>query len=445
MTTPADARTPADAPADVELLVGPVAHGGHCVARLDGRVVFVRHALPGERVRAVVTEGTDTSRFLRADAVQVLEASPDRVEPPCPYAGPGRCGGCDWQHASLPAQRRLKASVVAEAMARFGHLDVDVVVEPVPGDRDGLGWRTRVQYAVAADGRLGLRRHRSHDVIAIDDCRIAHPEVTATGATSVGWPAGDGVEVIGTELGERGLVWRLGQTDPGARAPGAPVVPPLPGRPLTGALAVGADGVRTRLAGRTRVREQAAGRAWRVALDGFWQVHPGAADTLVAAVRAGLRPRAGDRVGDLYAGVGLFAGALATDVGPTGSVLAVEADRRAVADARRNLHDVLTVTVRTDRVEAVGAFGPVDLVVLDPPRSGAGRRVVARIAEAGPRAVAYVACDPVALARDVATFAGYGYTLTSVRAFDMFPMTHHVECVAILTPLVASGGQAALS
>jgi tRNA/tmRNA/rRNA uracil-C5-methylase (TrmA/RlmC/RlmD family) len=415
----------------LELTVGPVAHGGHCVARADGRVVFVRHALPGERVRARVTEGASTSRFLRADAVAVLEAAADRVDPPCPFAGPGRCGGCDWQHVSLAGQRRLKAEVVAQAMSRFAGVDRRVEVEPVHGDEAGLGWRTRVHYAVDAEGRVGLRAHRSHEVVPLDVCRIAHPEVTATGVTRVRWPGTLGLDVVGTPGGERGLVWHPG---PGVRPTGLPA---LPGAPLAGALMV-TGATRTRLAGRGWVRQEAAGRSWRVSLDSFWQVHPGAADTLVDAVRRGLRARPGERVADLYAGVGLFAGALAADVGPTGHVLAVEADARAVADARRNLHDVPAVALREGRVDRVD-LGDVDLVVLDPPRSGAGRAVVADIARATPRAVAYVACDPVALARDVATFAGHGYQLSGLRAFDLFPMTGHVECVAVLTPVAGAG------
>ena len=164
-----------------EVEVGPVAHGGHCVSRHDGRVVFVRHALPGERVRVTVTEGHGGSPYWRADAVEVLAASPDRVAPPCPWAGPGRCGGCDWQHASLAAQRALKAAVVQEQLSRLAGIDRDVTVEPVPGDDGGLGWRTRVQYAVDDDGTAGLRRHRSHEVVHLDSCRIAHPLVESAG------------------------------------------------------------------------------------------------------------------------------------------------------------------------------------------------------------------------------------------------------------------------
>lgn len=375
-----------------------VAHGGHCVARHEGRVVFVRHALPGERVIAEVSEGAPGDRYWRADAVEVLDASPDRVEPPCPYAGPGRCGGCDWQHAALAVQRLLKGDVVAEQLRRLAGIERSVEVEPVPGDHGGLDWRTRVRYAVDQAGRVGLRRHRSHEVVAVDRCRIAHPAIAQPAVL------------------------------PGDR---------VPGRDVTAVVSAGGavlvDG-RGRTGG-SNAREVAAGRDWRVSAGGFWQVHPGLADVLVDAVLDALAPQPGERALDLYSGVGLFAGALADRVGADGQIVAVESNARAVADARRNLHAVSSVRLVTGRVEQELPrldLDGVDVVVLDPPRTGAGRRVVAALAALQPRALAYVACDPAALARDVAVFAGHGYGLTALRAFDAFPMTHHVECVALL-------------
>jgi tRNA/tmRNA/rRNA uracil-C5-methylase (TrmA/RlmC/RlmD family) len=342
--------------------VGPVAHGGHCVARVaegeDSRVVFVRHALPGERVDVVLTEGTDGDRFWRGDAVAVHEAAADRVEPPCPYAGPGLCGGCDFQHVALPAQRRLKAAVVREQLQRLAGLDVQVEVEAVPGDVDGLRWRTRQRYVRLPDGRRGMRKHRSHDVVPVDKCLLEAP----TG------PSYD-------------------------------------------------------------VR----GRRFTVADDGFWQVHPGAPETLVGAVLDLLRPQPGESVLDLYAGVGLFASFLADAVGPGARVVAVEGNRAAADAGRTNLGDRAEVaTGPVDAVLDTAHPGPVDLVVLDPPREGARRRVVEQVVARSPRAVAYVACDPAALARDVAIFAEGGYRLRALRAFDLFPMTSHVECVAHL-------------
>jgi tRNA/tmRNA/rRNA uracil-C5-methylase (TrmA/RlmC/RlmD family) len=379
-----------------------VAHGGFVVARHEGVVVFVRHALPGERVVVEVTEGQEGDRFLRADAVEVLEPSPHRVTPPCPFARPGLCGGCDFQHVSLPVQRELKAAVVGEQLRRLAGLEVDVTVEPVPGDAGGLGWRTRVQWAIAPDGTPGLRKHRSHDVVAVDVCRIAHPGLPSV--TDSDWPDATSVEALVSSTGER---LRLVSTGDGATfADGPPVL-----------------------------HEQARGRDWQVTGSGFWQVHPGAAETLVAAVLDGLDPQPGERAADLYAGVGLFSAALAERVGTSGRVVAIESDAVAVEDAAVNLADLPQVEPVADRVDRAlrrGAVGPVDVVVLDPPRTGAKREVVSAIAARGPRSVAYVACDPAALARDVAIFAEHGYTLRSLRAFDLFPMTQHVECVAVL-------------
>ncbi|HYO38843.1 MAG TPA: TRAM domain-containing protein [Nocardioidaceae bacterium] len=384
-----------------------IAHGGFAVARHEGVVVFVRHALPGERVVAEVTEGREGDRFLRADAVEVLEPSPDRVEPPCPYARPGRCGGCDLQHATLPAQRALKAAVVSEQLQRLAGLDVDVEVEPVPGDTHGLGWRTRVQWAVTPDGTPGLRRHRSHEVVPVDRCLIASDELPDVVGSS--WPQASSVEAIVSATGQR---LRLATTRDGSTYADGPLV----------------------------LREQAVGRPWQVTGSGFWQVHPGAADALVTAVLEGIAPAQGEHALDLYSGVGLFAAALADAVGPTGHVLAVESDAGAAADAAVNLADLPQVAVLQQRVDraltGTGGSGPqvrsADLVVLDPPRTGAKRDVVAGIAALKPRAVGYVACDPAALARDVSYFAAHGYALSSLRAFDLFPMTSHVECVAHL-------------
>ena len=384
--------------------VGPVAHGGHFVARHEGRVIFVRHTLPGERVEVVVTEGDEGSSFLRADAVEVLTASPDRVPQPCPFAGPGRCGGCDFQHVTLPAQRELKAAVVREQLTRLARLDVDVVVEPVPGDRDGLDWRTRVQFAVDRSGRPGLHKHRSRRIEHVDRCLIAHPALPPV--LDRRWPGYDGVEAIVSATGERLRV-------------------------LSGRHRVDLDGP-------DALHEEVLGRAFEVSGSGFWQVHPGAARALTQAVLEALDPRPGDTALDLYSGVGLFSAFLAERVGETGQVLAVESDPVAVADAERNLADLPQVTAVVDRVERAlerGAAGDrADVVVLDPPRVGAKRDVVAAVAALAPRAVAHVACDPGALARDVAIFAEHGYALRSLRAFDIFPMTHHVECVALLVP-----------
>jgi tRNA/tmRNA/rRNA uracil-C5-methylase (TrmA/RlmC/RlmD family) len=414
-----------------------VAHGGHCVARLDGRVVFVRHALPGERVRAVVTERR--GGYLRADAVRVLTPSPDRVEPPCPYARPGRCGGCDFQHATPAAQREMKAAVLREHLSRTARLPADRVeplgvrVEPLPGGP--LGWRSRVQYAVAADGRLGFHRYRSHDVVPVDRCPIAHPAIQALPLTGQRWPAG-WLDVVASSTGDVTVLSRRARRGGGPGGRGGDRGGRGGDRGGRGGDRGGRGGTDL-VSGAGLVRERAAGRDWTLGADAFWQVHPAAPDILAEAVRQLLAPRPGEHALDLYSGAGLFAAAVAADVGAAGRVTAVEADPRGVAAARHSLTDLPWLRAyRADvAAELRGTRWPrVDLVVLDPPRAGVGAAVVEGVARRRPRAVAYVSCDPAAFARDVAAFAAAGYRLDRLRGYDAFPMTHHVECVGLLTP-----------
>jgi tRNA/tmRNA/rRNA uracil-C5-methylase (TrmA/RlmC/RlmD family) len=381
------AKGPSRVGARLELEVGPVAHGGHCVARVPAgpaghpqepapdRVVFVRHALPGERVVVEITEGGDGDSFWRADAVEVLQASPERVPPPCPYARPGGCGGCDFQHVVPAAQRELKAAVVREQLSRLAGLDLDVEVEAVPPT---LRWRTRMQYVDLPGGAKGLHQHRSKQVVAIDDCLI---DASRSGAGRTESVVDAALETVATTYGTH---------------------------------------------------------TFSTVPDGFWQSHLEAPRVLVETVMRALRPAPGERVLDLYAGVGLFGAFLADAVGPTGLVVAVEGAREACRHASANLgRDLVRAPVEivhgtVDRVLGSSFDEPFDLVVLDPPREGARRKVVEQIVGRAPRAVAYVACDPAALARDLATFAGLGYVLRRLTAFDLFPMTHHVECVAHL-------------
>ena len=437
----------------VEVTAGDVAHGGWCVARPgDGPVVFVRHALPGERVLARITEVT--TRLARAEAVQILAASPDRVTPPCRHAVPGGCGGCDWQHAALPAQRLLKAAVIRQQLRRMAGLDREITVEALPGDEagdqpgdepgdePGLGWRTRVQFAVREDGVAGLRAHRSHRIIDVGQCLIAHRAITDLELTSQRWPGETSVEaLVGTGSGERAVIVSPGRsagTSAGHLAADAVLRRARP-----------QDHRLTPVRGRGYLSRHAVGRDWRVSAGAFWQVHPAAADVLADAVLAGLEPRPGDVALDLYCGAGLFAGVLAPLVGPSGTVIGVEADDAAVRDARHNLREYSWARVHKGDVTAVlrrGGLPPARLAVADPPRSGLAREVVDYLGTAGNgiSRLAYVSCDPATLARDIGLLSGRGWTLDGLRAFDAFPMTHHVECVAILSAAALSISQASL-
>lgn len=371
------------------LTVGNVAAGGGCVGRApDGRVVFVRHALPGETVRVVVT--SEGSKFLRADAVEVLSGSADRVVPECAFAGPGLCGGCDWQHASPAAQLGFKTSLVEEQLRRVAGFSWSGAVEAVA---PVLGWRTRVQWA----GGVGFHRHRSAEVQVVDRCLIAAP-----GASAPPGPLGETVEVFAVD-DQRAVV-------------------------AAGRIVAGAHGVRT----------EVLGRSFEVAGGGFWQVHVAAPTVLAGAVLAGLDPQVGESAVDLYGGVGLFASLIGQRVGPSGSVLIVEASARACADAARNTDDQQWVRVRTATVDVSLVRGLAgrrpDVIVLDPPRAGAGLEVSAALAALRPRALAYVSCDAATFARDLRVFLEAGWSVSSLRAFDLYPQTEHVELVTLLAP-----------
>ncbi|WP_462417409.1 class I SAM-dependent RNA methyltransferase [Kytococcus sp. Marseille-QA3725] len=411
----------------VVLDVGEIAHGGHCVARTEqGQVVFVRHALPGEQVEAVVTEGGSTSRFLRADAVEVHRASPDRRRAPCRYAGPGGCGGCDLQHATPEAQLELKRDVLVGQLRRLAHLEPPVEMRALPdGDGPaGLRWRTRVEFTTDRSGVPGLRRHRSHEVVPVQDCLIATEAVVE--AVAPGTPREHGVRgvdvvdpagspAVAVELGERGRV--LGQEPTVEERTASPEGDPLP----------------VRLGAR-----------------GFWQVHPAAVPTYVQHVLAETAPRPGERVWDLFSGSGAFTVPLALAVGPTGEVLAVEGHEPAVDACAAALEEHAPGTPADllvgDVAESLAQWdgGVPDLVVLDPPRAGAGRAVMQAVHDSGASRVAYVACDPAALARDLGTAVEIGWDVVRVVGFDAFPNTHHVEAIATLRRPGAPGDGAAV-
>lgn len=407
----------------MELRIGAPAAGGGFVAHApDGRVVFVRHALPGELVVAEVT--AETKSFVRADAVEILEPSGARVDPPCPHSGPGRCGGCDWQHVALSVQRQLKASLVSEQLVRLASDHREVVVEPAPGDENGLGWRTRVRFAVNARGRLGLHAHRSHQVVPIDDCPIASITVNGVGASSHRWSGAAEVEVLaGDQQAQPVVAVRTGRRRLGDR----PSV--SAGRVVNG---------RTEREPH-RLVHFVLGHRYEVSADVFWQVHSEAPEVLCRAVLDGLAVSPGENACDLYAGAGLFTVQLAAEVGPDGSVTAVERSGAACADAARNVRGMDQVTIRRSDVtpELVASeVGRPDVVVLDPARRGAGRAVMEALAalRPAPRRIAYVSCDAASFARDLRIIADVGWTMTSFRAFDLFPMTEHVELVAMLEP-----------
>jgi tRNA/tmRNA/rRNA uracil-C5-methylase (TrmA/RlmC/RlmD family) len=378
---------------EIELRIGTIAHGGHFIAHWGGRTFFVRHAIPGELVRARVTDVT--SKICRADAIEILEPSASRVPVVCAVGGPGGCGGCDFLHVEPCAQRDLKTTVLRDALIRQGGLEPAEVASFAVEALDDLtlGWRSRVRWSIDDDGRPGMHRHRSREIVATDTCLLGMPAISSVPDV----PARESITAV---------------------------------QGCDGEISVIADG--QVVAGKSRVTERVGDDDWRISAKGFWQVHPALAERLVELVCSSARP--GEQWWDLYSGAGLFSRYLAEAVGD-GRVDSVESYAASVRDARRNLHDLSPVVVHEADVATwlETAPGRPDGVVLDPPRSGAGEKAVTLIAERQPRTVIYVACDPVALGRDLATFRAHGYRLTALTALDAFPMTHHFETVATLT------------
>lgn len=385
-----------------EAVIAKVAHGGHFIVRQEGAVFFVRHGIPGEKCRIVIT--STGSSFNRADVVEVLEPSIDRVSAPCQYAHRSGCGGCDFQHISLTRQRQLKADVITEQFARIAKMDLQVQVEEVGAP---LHWRTRSIATTNNVGELGFYGARSHTVVPIKDCLITVDEMNMPELVGRKWKPDVRVEIATSNMGERNIALAPKRGEGKARlTEGAHVL-----------------------------HEKVAGKILEVSQDSFWQSHVKAPEILTNAVLDYAQLQLGEHVLDLYGGVGLFTSAMVDVVGSDGSVVLIEGSKSATGDAARNFADKTQVKILTgDVAKLLPQINSAHVVVLDPPREGAGKTVLAQISRLTPRAVVYVACDPAALARDTAYFLELGYSLSKIKAFDLFPMTHHVECVALFMP-----------
>ncbi|NMN02204.1 class I SAM-dependent RNA methyltransferase [Bifidobacterium panos] len=413
-----------------EVRIERYADQGRCVAHIDGRVVFVRFALPGELVRIALDEPHDRDeRFWTGEVIEVLEASEDRVEPAWPMAGPvafgGGVGGADLVHVSLPGQIKWKAVTVSEQMSRLGHVDVTVPVERVPGDEEskGFNWRTRIEMIADEEGRPSMRRRGTHVRVPIDTMPLATRTLLGVADANHVWSGGF----------EPGSQIRLSVPEPRSSAPN---------NPSNYAILVNGEII----AGSRQLTEQAtvAGHEFTYTVDanGFWQMHREApvmlANHVIDLVRDELQGAVSAVIWDLYSGSGLFTLPLAALAAKRTHMLSVEGGSVAVKSQQRNLRalglndvDVRCSDVARALTRVPAHLSRPDVVVLDPPRAGAHAKVCRQIAAAGPRSIIYIACDPASLARDTATLAELGYTLADIRAYDIYPMTHHVETVAL--------------
>ena len=383
----------------VQVTIEKVAHGGHFIARHDGAVIFVRHAIPGEKCTIQIT--STGSSFNRADVISVEAPSEFRVQAPCSFAHRNGCGGCDFQHISVDHQRILKSDVIAEQFSRIAKMDLRVDVEEVG---ESTHWRTRAIATTDRNGKLGFYKSRSHSIAPVTDCIICVEGMNFSEIASRDLKGDVRVEISASNTGERSIALAPTRGEEKARLTEGPAV----------------------------LHENVLGKSLEVSQESFWQSHKKAPEILTQAILDFAQLKTGEHVLDLYGGVGLFTAAIVEAVGPTGHVDLIEGSKVATADANRNFASLSNITIATgDVAKLLPRITAADVVVLDPPRDGAGKETVAHIARLAPRAIVYVACDPAALARDTAYLADHSYSLVKVRAFDLFPMTHHIECVAL--------------
>ncbi|MDA2891298.1 TRAM domain-containing protein [Mycolicibacterium sp. BiH015] len=387
------------------------ANGGSCVARHEGRVVFVRYALPGEAVRARLVSAKGS--YWNAEVIEVLDPSPDRIEPLCPIAGPDGAGCCDLAFAEPSAVRRIKGGVVANQLARLGNYhwveEAEATAEPV-GDGVAAGWRTRVRLDTSADGRAGFHRYHSAELVHRLDCAQL-PSGMLHGVAEAQWPADAHLHVVLDDDGMRHTV-------------------------------VAGRGRKTIVTeGDYETVQRVAGRTWRVPATAFWQAHRDAPALYSDLVTRWAQLQPGMSAWDLYGGAGVFAAALAEAVGPDGSVLTVDTSRGASRSARAALADLGNVGIVTDSVRRAlaGQRKRADVAVLDPPRTGAGRDVIDLLAAAEVPRIIHIGCEAASFARDIGLYRDRGYEVEQLTVYDSFPLTHHVECVAALQ-MRSSGG-----
>ncbi|MGO9925576.1 MAG: class I SAM-dependent RNA methyltransferase [Mycobacterium sp.] len=386
------------------VVTGAPANGGSCVAHHEGRVVFVRYALPGERVRVRVT--ADRGSYWHAEVIEVIEPSPDRIASLCPIAGVDGAGCCDLAFALPEAARVLKAQVVANQLQRLGGHRWEGEAESL-SDSGPTGWRTRVRLEVGADGRPGFHRYHSDELVTDLGCAQL-PAGMLDGLAVADWPPTAQLHVAVDDDGRRRVVRTLRQGK----------------RTETKVVEGGYEAV-----------QRVGARTWRVPVTAFWQAHRDAAGVYSGLVADWAQPGSGMTVWDLYGGAGVFAAALGDAVGASGRVLTVDTSRAATRAARAALADLPQVDVVTDSVRRALAVQRVgaDVAVLDPPRAGAGRDVIDLLAAAGVPRVVHIGCEAASFARDIGLYVGNGYVVEKIKVFDAFPLTHHTECVALLT------------
>lgn len=402
---------------ELQLELTDIAYGGNAFGRYDGRAIFVPYGLPGETVRVRIQQ--DKGRYAIAELVDILQPSPDRTTPPCPHFGPGRCGGCHWQHADYAAQLRYKQRIVADQLGRFGGYP-DLPVRPTLPSPTPWRYRAHVTFHVAADGTPGFVATDDHTVIPIRECHIIQPELQEL-HQRLQVENLHGVKrlrlQVGSEPSDRLIAFSADR-------------PPKLTQPVEASLSLLGSNEDTRpLTGDGRVRYRIHDHWYQVSAGSFFQVNPDQARMLVDLTLDRLNLQGAEFVLELFSGVGLFTTFLAERAA---SVTAIESFPPAVMDAAHNLDGFSNVRLIQGSVEQAlnKVKGSVSAAVIDPPRSGMTEKALVALAAREPRIIVYISCDPSTLARDAKRLRTLGYTLEDAQPVDMFPQTHHIETVA---------------
>ena len=376
----------------IEVEIGPIAHGGHFVSRHNNQVIFVRHAITGEK--AIVEITATSSKLAHGDAIQILKKSKHRVNPNCKYATPGGCGGCDFQHINVEVQSRYKLDVVKEQFDRIAKIAVEpqlITVDP----KDGLGWRTRFDFAISKNGKAGLYASKSKNVIELDECPIAIEPINKSTIFNADWEGTDRVRASVSSSSQLNI----------------------------------SRGKKT-ISGPKKLKETVNKNTYEISPQSFWQSHTSAPKVLTDLAIDFMKLRKGDIVCDLYGGIGLFTLPIAEIVGNKGHVHLVELSNHAIRDASKIFKNYKNVTIHKGMVDKkISNISNIDTILLDPPRTGAGKNTISKIVRKSPEKIVYISCDPASLARDSKYLQENGYILDKIKVIDLFPMTHHVESI----------------
>ena len=376
--------------------IGVIAHGGHFIARHNNQVIFVRHAITGEKANVKIT--SINSKLAFGDAVEILKPSKGRVKPPCKYSKPNGCGGCDFQHISLEAQVNLKKFIIQDQFKRIAKININpdvIIAEPFTG----LHWRSRLDLAISKSGKPGLYSHKSNEVVEIDECLIAVDKINESEVFNKCWDSGEKLSLSVSSENELNI-----------------------------------HQLQKNIFGSDQLKEVVKDNTYIISPNSFWQSHKNAPHLLLEKVIKYADIKLGDIVCDLYGGAGLFTAPIAELIGNLGKIHLVERDNNCIKDARKMFQNKKNIIIHHGKVEQkLGKIKNINTIILDPPRNGAGKQVINQIVDKKPKSIVYVSCNPASLARDTKMLVENNYTLNNLIGLDLFPMTHHIECVASFT------------